>query len=254
MAVSGDLRDMALTTLISVNCTEHNRGQLRLQRGEQEAFIYFDAGQIVHVTLGNQEGEGVIYELLTWEDGFFELEMDVPPPAHTVSTPWSNLVLEGMRRIDEDTLELEADVAEELWTMERIEQKEVPEMATRKKRSDILAEHLETLLADSADIKAAAVVGRDGLVLASNIPMGGHDATRVGAEGTAVIGLSTRMLNTLDCGDPQAIVLEGTEGRIIATAAGPRAVVMGLTEADSNLGMALLEMRDIAVDIAEVLG
>ena len=126
-------------------------------------------------------------------------------------------------------------------------------MAT-KKRSQVLAERLETLLAESSGIRAAVIVGYDGLVLASNIPVGGHDAARMGAEGTALVGLSRRMLETLECGIPQAIVQEGTDGFIITTAAGRKAVVIGLTDADVNLGMALLEMRDIAKDVAETLG
>ena len=76
----------------------------------------------------------------------------------------------------------------------------------------------------------------------------------MGAEGTALVGLSRRMLETLECGTPQAIILEGTDGFIITTAAGRKAVVIGLTDADVNLGMALLEMRDIAKDVAETLG
>lgn len=251
MAVSGSLRDMALTTLITVNCNEHHQSRLRLQRGSQEAFIYFDAGQIAHMVLGEREGEEVITELLTWEDGSFELEMDIPPPAHTVTTLWSNLVLEGLRRLDEETL---AQTAALEMMPTQIEEEEVPIMATPKKRSEILAEHLENLLAQSSDIQGAVILSNDGLVLASNLPLGGHDATRVGAAGAALLGLSKRTLNGLKCGDFEIAILQGKEGWVIVAGAGERQVVLGLTAPNVNLGMAMIEMRDIAAEVATAMG
>ena len=122
-----------------------------------------------------------------------------------------------------------------------------------KRRSEILTEHLESLLRDSADINGAVVVGNDGLVLSSNLPMGGHDATRVGAEGAALVGLSKRTLGNLKCGDFKVAILEGRDGWVIASSAGSQAMVLGLTEPGVNLGMALLEMRDIAADVGETM-
>ena len=123
-----------------------------------------------------------------------------------------------------------------------------------KKRSEVLAEHLESLLAASADINGAVVIGHDGLVMASSLTLGGHDANRAGAEGAALLGLSRRTLETLKCGEFQVAILEGKNGWIIASAAGSKAMVMGLTSARVNIGMALLEMRDIADDVTETLG
>lgn len=126
-------------------------------------------------------------------------------------------------------------------------------MAATRRRGDVLSEHLVELLASSADIRGAVIVGHDGLVLASNVPMAGHDATRIGAEGAALFGLSQRTLQSLKCGAFQVAVLEGAEGWILAAGAGPQAMVMGLTDAKVNLGMALLEMRAIATDVAETM-
>ena len=253
-AVRGNLRTLSLPSIVQINCTERNHACLRLKRRGQRASVFFAGGDIAHAVLGSQIGEEVVYELLTWEDGEFELEMDVPAPERTVTVGWSGLLLEGMRRIDErnagwdglDELEEQSDVLEE-------QPEEVNKMAT-KRRSQVLAEHLETLLAESGDINGAAIIGYDGLVLASNMPMGGHDATRVGAEGAALLGLSKRTLGNLKCGDFEAAILEGKEGWIITMGGGSKAMVLGLTAADVNLGMALLEMRDIAADVAKTMG
>ena len=253
-AVRGNLRTLSLPSIIQINCRERNRAHLRIRHRGQKGNVFFADGNVVHATLGSQIGEEAIYELLTWEDGDFELEMGVPPPERTITTGWSGLLLEGMRRIDEraagwnglDELEEQSDVLQE-------QPQEVNKMAT-KRRSQVLAERLETLLAESGDINGAAIVGYDGLVLASNLPMGGHDATRVGAEGAALLGLSKRALGNLKCGDFETAILEGKEGWIITIEAGSKAMVLGLTAADVNLGMALLEMRDVAADVAQTMG
>jgi DNA-binding response OmpR family regulator/predicted regulator of Ras-like GTPase activity (Roadblock/LC7/MglB family) len=263
--VHGNLRILTLSSIVQINCTERNQAHLLLRRQGQEGSLFFSDGDIVHATLGAKTGEEAIYDLLTWEDGDFELEMGVLPPERTIVQGWSGLLLEGMRRIDEraaewDGLDILTESQEQIETEfqqtesqeTETQQQEVEQMATRR-RSDILNEHLENLLASSADIRGAVVVGHDGLVLASNVPMAGHDATRIGAEGAALFGLSQRTLQGLKCGNFQVAVLEGTEGWVISAGAGPEAMVMGLTAPKVNLGMALLEMRDIAKDVAETM-
>lgn len=243
-AVRGHLRSFGLPSIVQINCAEGNQARLRLKRQGQAGDIFFADGNVVHAILGSRAGEEVVYELLTWEDGEFELEMDVTPPERSITVSWSGLLLEGMRRIDERAAGWDG--------LDEITEMEVQKMAT-KKRSEVLAEHLETLLEQSADVNGAIIVGSDGLVLASNMPLGGHDATRVGAEGAALLGLSKRTLGSLKCGDFEAAILEGSEGWVVALGAGEKAVVLGLTDAEVNLGMALVEMRDIAGDVAETL-
>ncbi len=109
MAVQGNLIDISLSSLISINCNEMNQARLLVKHRDQEGTLFFDEGDIVHMTLGSQEGEDVIFELLTWEDGTFELTKDIRAPKRSVDTNWSHLLLEGLRRIDEQTLMKSSD-------------------------------------------------------------------------------------------------------------------------------------------------
>ena len=244
MAVSGNLGDMPLTSLISVNCNDQNRARLRLQRDGQEAEIYFDGGQVVHMVLGDREGEEVIDDLLSWEDGQFELEMDVPPPAHTVHVPWSNLVLDGLRRLDEEQLaleELNSDVEEE------------NEMPVRKRRSELLRDALANLLARSTDIVGAAIVGIDGLVLSANVPIREVDETLVGAAAAAIAGLSKRSVQQLKRGNFSQTLIGGDDGYIIVSMVDERNVFVGLTPASVNLGMVFVETREVVEELASIM-
>lgn len=259
--VRGNLRSMSLPSIVQINCTEMNQARLSLRRKAEEATLYFEEGNVVHAVMQDETGEEVVYKLLGWADGEFELEMGIEPPAQSITVAWSSLLLEGMRRLDEGLADIEQQLDEleqsneTKWFEESNTQSlEETEMATTRKRSDVLAEHLQDLLSGSSDISGAVVVGHDGLVLASNMPMAGHDSTRVGAEGAALLGLSQRTLKSLGRGEFEAAVLEGKDGWVIAVNAGARAVVLGLTAAGVNLGMALLEMRDLSADVAEVMG
>ncbi len=243
--VRGNLRTMSLPNIIQVNCAEHNQVRLRVRRGGHEGSIYFADGNIVHAEMESRTGEEVVYELLSWEDGDFELTMNISPPRQTITTNWSGLLMEGMRRLDERAAVSEEEI--------QPEPKEVKPMAT-KKRSEMIAETLDDLLSSSTDIEGGAVVGIDGLVLSANVPLKGIDEALVGAAAAAIFGLSRRSANQLKRGEFSQALIQGSEGNIIVTAIDPRTVFAGITPADVNLGMAFHEARQVAQQLAEILG
>jgi DNA-binding response OmpR family regulator/predicted regulator of Ras-like GTPase activity (Roadblock/LC7/MglB family) len=177
--VKGNLREMSLTSIVSINCNERNQARLRVRRRGREAVLFFEDGQIVHMALDSQEGEEVIYELLSWEEGVFELEQDVPPPKRTVTTDWSGLVLEGLRRIDEGAAGWEG-----LDELE--ERKEVKKMATKKSP---LVGLLQDMAGEISGFLAAAVVGMDGMAIAEHSTNRDFDVETAAAQFALVMKL-----------------------------------------------------------------
>jgi hypothetical protein len=109
MALKGNLQDMKLSDIVQVACKGRKQACLRITSRDRQASLFFEKGQVVHAILDSKEGEEVVYELLTWEDGVFEVEQEVAPPKLTITTNWQGLLLEGMRRVDEqDTRLIEA--------------------------------------------------------------------------------------------------------------------------------------------------
>jgi CheY-like chemotaxis protein/predicted regulator of Ras-like GTPase activity (Roadblock/LC7/MglB family) len=145
--VHGNLRSMSLPSIVQINCTERNQARLRIRHDGQEGSIFFADGEVVHAAAGSQVGEEAVYALLAWEDGDFDLEMDIPATQHTVTTGWSGLLLEGMRRLDEKTAGLE-----EL----EIEEKGV---------KDEMIQDLAKTLTRIEGVTGAVVAARDGIVL-----------------------------------------------------------------------------------------
>jgi len=101
MALVGNLKDLKLTNIVQLNCMEKNEAVFILEQHKVSGKIFFADGNIVHAIYGNVEGDDAVFKILQIKEGPFKVENDVPPPKRTITTPWSNLLLEGLRMIDE---------------------------------------------------------------------------------------------------------------------------------------------------------
>jgi hypothetical protein len=102
MPIEGDLKEIDLTSVIQVICTERRRAGLVVRRRGEEGVIFFDEGEIVHATLGPLEGEEAVFQLLAWKDGSFRMSDRVMSPARSVRRGWNHLLLEGLTKLDEE--------------------------------------------------------------------------------------------------------------------------------------------------------
>jgi hypothetical protein len=101
MALVGNLRDLKLPNLIQINCLEKNQAKMTIEYRRQYGTLYFADGQIVHAEFQDKVGEEAVYSLLTLKEGMFKVESDIVAPTISIRNSWSNLLLEGMRQIDE---------------------------------------------------------------------------------------------------------------------------------------------------------
>jgi predicted regulator of Ras-like GTPase activity (Roadblock/LC7/MglB family) len=165
MAVGGDLQDMDVSSIIAVNCNQMNQARLQIWHRDSVARVFFEAGNIVHMTLDSLEGEGVISELLSWSEGTFELERGIPAPKRTVTTGWSELVLGGMQRLDERSVPDEESTVGEIGNLDP--GKDAPFGGTREPNKRALQEVLEEFGASTTTIVASTVTSMpEGDVLA----------------------------------------------------------------------------------------
>ncbi len=167
MPLQGNLKEMSLADLIQVNCQEMRSARLTLTSRGQKGEVYFSDGQVVHAVVGTLSGEEAVYEMLRLDSGTFSLETDVPNPERTVETAWSDLLLEGMKRM--------AD-----W--QSVEQK--GETATPPN----IIERLRGL----NGVVGAVVAACDGVVLAADVP--GSDGEKESAV-TVFVGIAARQIS-----------------------------------------------------------
>jgi predicted regulator of Ras-like GTPase activity (Roadblock/LC7/MglB family) len=101
MAIEGNLRDMNLASIIQHQCQEVASSQVALEWRGKTGTLYFGDGEVIHAATATLSGEDAVYELLRWTEGTFRVTPSPVTPERTIHKNWSNLLLDGMQRIDE---------------------------------------------------------------------------------------------------------------------------------------------------------
>ena len=107
-------------------------------------------------------------------------------------------------------------------------------------------------LDDVQGIRGAAVVRRDGLLIASNLGQD-IDDDQVGAMTASTVGSGETASDALSMGDVEEVTIESEEGKLIATGAGEEGILAILTESDVNMGLVKVEMEDAVSKVKKVL-
>jgi len=189
MGMQGNLKDMTIADLIQHNCQDRKIAQLRIQHSGEEAILYFKGGRVDHAALGQQTGEEVVYHILGWEEGSFDLESGIESPQTSVTLSWSALLMEGARRLDENALDLEPIQHESNLRME------ANPMAI--KLDDVLKE----MSAEITGYLASAVVGMDGINVAAHSRAKGVDPELISAQMTMLFKLVDGSVTKLGAGE-----------------------------------------------------
>ena len=119
-------------------------------------------------------------------------------------------------------------------------------------RIEQIQQHLQRLVALTPDLEGALLVTLDGLPIASALG-GGTDEDRVAAMGAAALATGTRAVGELKRGELEQVLVKGSDGYIVHIAAGPEAVLIGISNGYAKLGMILFEMKATAKDLAREL-
>ncbi len=117
MPLTGTLRDLSLATLVQVQCSEQAHAQVTLTQGKRKGVLVFADGELIAATVDDKSGEEAVYELLTWEEGEFRVDMEHVNVPRNVTTPWSTLLLEGLRLADEARAERDHTLEQKLREM-----------------------------------------------------------------------------------------------------------------------------------------
>jgi hypothetical protein len=101
MALSGQLSDLSLAELIEFFCNQRKTGRLKVAYEVTPGFFYFDRGDLVDAKIGTLNGVEAIYYALTLANASFKFTQAFEPTRRTIHQPWTQVTLEGLRRLDE---------------------------------------------------------------------------------------------------------------------------------------------------------
>lgn len=101
MALTGHLSDLSLSELIEFFCNQRKTGQLKVLYPQGEGYFYLQSGSVMDARIGVLRGIDAVYYSLTLPSAKFEFGAAPEPIERTINQPWTQVVLEGLRRLDE---------------------------------------------------------------------------------------------------------------------------------------------------------
>lgn len=102
MALTGHLSDLSLSELIEFFCNQRKSGRLKVLYPNGPGYFYLHAGSVVDARIGVLHGIEAVYYALTLPNAQFEFSVDAESINRTINQPWTQVVLEGLRRLDEN--------------------------------------------------------------------------------------------------------------------------------------------------------
>jgi hypothetical protein len=105
MAMKGRLNDLSLAELIEISGNHRKTGQLKIKYPSDTAYFYFNKGELVDARISLLQGPEALYYALTLseKDVTFRFDYGILPNHQTIKDSWKFLLLEGLRRLDENT-------------------------------------------------------------------------------------------------------------------------------------------------------
>lgn len=203
MSLQGNIHDMSIADLIQHNCVDRKKAKITISNFQGEAELYFNEGEVVHASLDGIEGEEVVYRILAWDEGSFTLVSEVESPKTSINRSWSGLLMEGMRRLDEENLDPNFD------TTDQIGNREVPFMAQR------IDELLEEVSAELNGFMACTVAGMDGLTIAQKTK-GKINPEQVAAQMSVLMKLLGTNNEKISLGVMEDVVLQTEDAFLMA--------------------------------------
>ena len=108
MPLTGHLSDLSLSELIEFFCNQRKTGQLKVLYPQGPGYFYLQTGSVVDARIGVLRGIDAVYYALTLPNANFEFGGATQPGERTINQPWTQVVLEGLRRLDEGIVPLAA--------------------------------------------------------------------------------------------------------------------------------------------------
>lgn len=101
MALTGHLSDLSLSELIEFFCNQRKQGLLCVHYPQGSGCFYLQHGSVVDAKIGVLRGIDAVYYALTLPNAGFEFNATAEINERTINQPWAQVVLEGLRRLDE---------------------------------------------------------------------------------------------------------------------------------------------------------
>ncbi|MGH9969802.1 MAG: DUF4388 domain-containing protein [Pyrinomonadaceae bacterium] len=193
MALTGHLSDLSLSELIEFFCNQRKSGSLRVLYPQGAGYFYLQSGSVVDARIGVARGIDAVYYALTLPNAKFEFSGSTDAPDRTINQPWTQVVLEGLRRLDEGITPADAFPAgyqSEKSDPDKVEVEKAPERINHLPVPAFLSFMGKESISKRKPFFAGAVlVAVLGSVAAVGVPAGWYSRTKVSAAASQSVAM-----------------------------------------------------------------
>ena len=192
MALSGHLSDLSLSELIEFFCNQRKTGQLKVLYPKGSGHFYLQTGSVIDAKIGVLRGIDAVYYALTLPNARFEFSSAITDNVErTINQPWTQVVLEGLRRLDEGMVPSEAFPQEYIEEVRELESIEEEKSAEPSSNSSVPPSLLSFVAQDALSrrkpfVASAITIAVLASIAAAGVPAGWYDRvalpTSVGAK------------------------------------------------------------------------
>ena len=191
MALTGHLSDLSLSELIEFFCNQRKSGRIEVLYPQGVGYFYLQTGSVVDAKIGVLQGIEAVYYALTLPNAKFEFSGSAETADRTINQPWTQVVLEGLRRLDEGITPPEAFPAGYQSGKDELESVQVDNTPKSKPQIHVPAFLTyigkESMAQRKSLFAAAVVVAVLGTVAAVGVPAGWYDRAKVSSVATQVV-------------------------------------------------------------------
>jgi hypothetical protein len=185
MALTGHLSDLSLSELIEFFCNQRKTGQLKVLYPQGPGYFFLQTGSVIDARIGVLRGIDAVYYALTLPNAKFEFGSGSEPPERSINQPWTQVVLEGLRRLDEGIVPTDAYPPDYHDDSEPLEQVKVP-VPSEDLESLRVPSFLSFMSGESMDRRRVAIAGSVAFaviasVAAIGIPAGWYTRAKASA-------------------------------------------------------------------------
>ena len=183
MALTGHLSDLSLSELIEFFCNQRKTGQLKVLYPQGAGHFYLQTGSVVDARIGVLRGIDAVYYALTLPNAKFEFGGESESTERTINQPWTQVVLEGLRRLDEGIVPPDAFPAD-YKDQDETQNSDVPSESLNEVEKMRVPSFLSLMSSDSAGKRKFAIAGAVAFVViasvaAIGVPAGWYNRAKV---------------------------------------------------------------------------
>ncbi len=136
MPLTGEINDLSLSELIEVFCNRRKTGCLTVEYPQGTAQFYLKPGAIVHAAFEDLNGVEAVHYALTLSNASFSFQSEVEAPEQSIDQPWTSVVLDGLRKIDEGVVAIKPSSNGNSKAQVHYETADSPTQVISEERSD----------------------------------------------------------------------------------------------------------------------